>query len=135
MSIEAAMSALGSDRLLASTEIRDSKSRKTHVCEFVCVAVTHFDLDPIIFDCFLYPSLKVSISHFDEMIASKCATRANFISRENAKDLASDFFIRWHLGHLLSKLAYIIIKRGGTSLTERCTTSDFTGPQFSQLYP
>jgi hypothetical protein len=91
-----------SDRLLASAEGRDSKCRKTRVCEFVCVAVTHFDLDPSVFDCLVYPSLKISISYFDEIIASKCAARANFISRKNAKDLASDFFIRWYLGHLLS---------------------------------
>ena len=56
----------------------------------------------IIFDRFVYPSLKVSISHFDEIVASKCATRANIISQKNAEDLAPDFFIRWHLSHLLS---------------------------------
>ena len=66
---------------------------KTRVCEFVCVAVTHLD-DPAVFDGFVYSSSKITISHFDEMIASKSATRANFISQKNAEDLASDFFIR-----------------------------------------
>jgi len=77
-----------SDRLLASAADRDSRCRKTRVCEFVCVPVTYFDLDPTVFDCLVYPSLKISISHFDEMITSECATRANFISQKNAKDLA-----------------------------------------------
>ena len=91
-----------SDQLLALAVHRDSRCRKTRVCEFVCVAVTYFDFDPIVFDRLVYPSLKISISHFAKVIASECATRANFVSQKNAKDLAPNFFIRWHLAHLLS---------------------------------
>jgi hypothetical protein len=57
-----------SDRLLASAEDRESRCRKTRVCKFVCVAVTCFDPDPIVFNCLVYPSLKISISHLDEVI-------------------------------------------------------------------
>jgi hypothetical protein len=90
------------DRLSAAAQGRDSKSRKTRVGELVGVAVTQFDLDPRVFDRPVYPALEIGVPHFAELIASKYAARANIISRKNAEDLASDFFIRWNLGHLLS---------------------------------
>ena len=47
--------------------------------KFVRVAVTHINLGPFIFDWFVHPSLKVCISHFAEMIASKCVPPARIL--------------------------------------------------------
>jgi hypothetical protein len=74
---------------------------KTSFSEFVCVAITQFDLDPTILDGLVQPSLEIGISHLDEMIASKYAARTNFVLHENAEDLASYFFIRCHVIHPL----------------------------------
>jgi hypothetical protein len=46
--------------------------------------------------------LKITISHFNEFIASNCATRANSMSQKNAEDLAAYFLIGWDSGHLPS---------------------------------
>jgi hypothetical protein len=79
--------------------LKRSTCGKTYFGEFVCVAVAHFDFNPIFFDCFVYPSSKISISHLDKIIASKCTARANFMFRKDSEDLASDFLIRLHFSH------------------------------------
>jgi hypothetical protein len=81
--------------------LKRSTDGKTCFGELVCVAVAHFDFNPIFFDRFVYPSSKISISHLDKIIASKCAARANFMFRKNSEDLAPDFFIRLHFSHFV----------------------------------
>jgi len=74
---------------------------QTSFGEFVRVAIAQFDLDPTILDGVVQASLKIGISHIDEIIASKHAARANFMLHENAEDLASYVFIRCHVTHPL----------------------------------
>jgi hypothetical protein len=94
-----AMSLRGGFSERQDSSCRDSKCRKTCVCEHIGVAVAHFEFDPTVFDSSVQSSLKITVSYFNEFIASNCATRANFMSRKNAEDLAAYFLIGWDLGH------------------------------------
>src|SRR5215469_12648976 len=79
----------------------DQSRSKTSFGEFVGVAIAQFDLNPAIFDGLVQPSLEIGISHVHEIIASKYASRTNFVLHENAENLASYFFIRCHVIHPL----------------------------------
>jgi hypothetical protein len=70
---------------------------KTRFGEFVRVPIARFDLYPTIFNGLVQPSLKIGISHIDEIVASKHAARANLVLHENSEDLAPYFFIRCHV--------------------------------------
>jgi hypothetical protein len=68
--------------------------RKTSLGEFVGVAITRADLDPMVFDRLIQSSLEIGIPHIHEMIAAKYSAREDPMLHENAKDLAPDFVIR-----------------------------------------
>jgi hypothetical protein len=61
--------------------------------------ITRFDFDPTILDRLVQPTLKISIPHTHEVIASKYAEWANFILNENLEDLACDAFVRRQVKH------------------------------------
>ena len=67
--------------------------------EFVCISVTQLDFDPTIFDRLVQPTLKISVPHTHEVIASKYAEWANVILNENPEDLARGAFVRRQVKH------------------------------------
>src|SRR5207249_3778184 len=70
---------------------------KTCLGEFVGVAIARTEFKPMIVDSLIQASLEIGIPHIDEMIASKDATRNDFMLHGDAEYLASYFFIRCHI--------------------------------------
>jgi hypothetical protein len=54
------------------------------------------DLQPLIFNSLVQPSLKIGISDSDEMITTQYAAGDNLILHKNAKDLSAYAFIGCH---------------------------------------